>query len=418
MKYKIKLNDAPDKYGLPTDEELEAELNAKKESIRKQREQAVAKEQKEIKERQERESKYAKDLNIIRNAKNIEDMQEIYPDQGKADTIAGELVRAYARLRYRWYNDGDTFFTGYGYTDTCSSPAAFICEHTDLYQDFFDFADPYNLEYGKDPYGRGCYGEFVDPEKMGYSQFIEDLGKNLFNYIKTNKEDLIKPTTDMFDEDGERYFEEYYPRYSWVVEIPYDVREKASTRDIYDYFENLYYGNSYSDIEVTVGYNIQDVQVDNLTEDEYAEALNWNTDQLWDDFRTEYGITEEDEEEDVDLDDCEFKDSDYLESLFKEVYSGADQLSNAYTNSQEKSREEYLRTSIQRLCTISEEEVKNSLKTTQGLYTKKSVSKKLSELSENLKYLSRVARNISSRVKLEVLSEAVSDCSKEISKLK
>lgn len=293
---RIKLNDAPDKYGLPTDEELEAELNTRKESIRKQREQAVAKEQEEIRERQERESNYARDLNIIRNAKDIEDMQEMVPSEGKADTIAGELVRAYARLWYRWYNDGDTFFTGYGYTDTCSASAAFICEHTDLYQDFFDFADPYNLEYGEDPYGRGYYGEFVDPEKMGYSQFIKGLGKDLFDYIKTNAEDLIKPTTDMFDEDGERYFEEYYPRYSWVVEIPYDIREKASTRDIYDYFESLYYENSYSDIEVTVGYNAQDVQVDNLTEDEYAEALNWNTDRLWDDFRTEYGVSEEDEE--------------------------------------------------------------------------------------------------------------------------
>lgn len=39
---------------------------------------------------------------------------ELVPNEGKADTVKGEVVRAINRVLYRWYNDGDKFFYAYG----------------------------------------------------------------------------------------------------------------------------------------------------------------------------------------------------------------------------------------------------------------------------------------------------------------
>lgn len=38
----------------------------------------------------------------------------LVPSTGKADTVAGEIVRAFDRITYRYYNDGDVVDTGYG----------------------------------------------------------------------------------------------------------------------------------------------------------------------------------------------------------------------------------------------------------------------------------------------------------------
>ena len=39
---------------------------------------------------------------------------ELVPSSGKADSVAGELVRATSRIAYRYYNDGDLLGVGYG----------------------------------------------------------------------------------------------------------------------------------------------------------------------------------------------------------------------------------------------------------------------------------------------------------------
>lgn len=288
---KIRLKDAPDKYGM-TEEELEAEYNERRKTLRKQREEARVREDREIKKRRELESKYFEELNIIKNAKNIEDLYLLVPERGKADTLAGELVRAFMRLEYRWYNDGDVFFEGYGYIDTCSAPAAFICKHAggEFGRDFFEFADENNLDYD--------YNGFVDYEGMGYGDFIYNLGKNLFAYIKDNPESLMKPTADMYSEDGVVYFENIVPKHILTVEIPTDLRESVNKHedDIINYFESLFdfMGN------VLVGY--AEVEVEGLELSDYRDALNWDWEQIWDDIRNEYlgGKYDDDFEEDED----------------------------------------------------------------------------------------------------------------------
>ena len=51
--------------------------------------------------------------------------EELVPDEGAAETKAGELVRAVSRIGYRFYNDGDKIGVDYG-NETCNAAARYI----------------------------------------------------------------------------------------------------------------------------------------------------------------------------------------------------------------------------------------------------------------------------------------------------
>lgn len=50
---------------------------------------------------------------------------ELVPAEGKADTVAGEIVRAFNRIGYRNNNDGDHIGVGYG-NETCNAAARYL----------------------------------------------------------------------------------------------------------------------------------------------------------------------------------------------------------------------------------------------------------------------------------------------------
>ena len=51
--------------------------------------------------------------------------EELVPAEGKADTVAGEIVRAINWIAYRNGNDGDRIGVGYG-KETCNPPARYL----------------------------------------------------------------------------------------------------------------------------------------------------------------------------------------------------------------------------------------------------------------------------------------------------
>lgn len=53
---------------------------------------------------------------------------ELVPSSGAANTVAGEIVRASARIGYRYLNDGDKINVGYG-NETCNAPARYLSEN-------------------------------------------------------------------------------------------------------------------------------------------------------------------------------------------------------------------------------------------------------------------------------------------------
>ena len=53
---------------------------------------------------------------------------ELVPATGKADTVAGEIIRAVSRISYRYYSDGDRIGIGYG-KETCNPAARYLIKH-------------------------------------------------------------------------------------------------------------------------------------------------------------------------------------------------------------------------------------------------------------------------------------------------
>ena len=63
---------------------------------------------------------------MTKNAERINKLfEELVPFEGKADSLAGELVRAMTRIGYRFCNDGDMVNIAYG-KETCNPPARFL----------------------------------------------------------------------------------------------------------------------------------------------------------------------------------------------------------------------------------------------------------------------------------------------------
>jgi hypothetical protein len=57
--------------------------------------------------------------------------KELVPPQGPAKTIEGEMVRAIMRIWYRYFNDGDYFFRGYG-KETAGPSASYLKTQTPI----------------------------------------------------------------------------------------------------------------------------------------------------------------------------------------------------------------------------------------------------------------------------------------------
>ena len=71
---------------------------------------------------------------------------------GKADTVAGEIVRAISRIGYRNCNDGDHIGVGYG-RETCNPAARYLmkkCDRavTDVIVEIWGISNDYEYEEG------------------------------------------------------------------------------------------------------------------------------------------------------------------------------------------------------------------------------------------------------------------------------
>ncbi len=106
--------------------------------------------------------------------------EELVPASGKAESLAGELVRAMARIGYRFYNDGDQVGIGYG-RETCNPAARFLIhkgnkEVSDLAASIW-----------------GIYSE------KAYEKLIDLLAGAVADYVEQISELRNMPTDDMWD---------------------------------------------------------------------------------------------------------------------------------------------------------------------------------------------------------------------------
>jgi hypothetical protein len=72
------------------------------------------------------------DANDSKAGKTVDHyFERMVPAMGKAETINGEIIRAVTRIGYRWCNDGDKFFEGYG-CETVGPALAFLTQCSEI----------------------------------------------------------------------------------------------------------------------------------------------------------------------------------------------------------------------------------------------------------------------------------------------
>ena len=239
---------------------------------------------------------------IIDKIKNAEDpieeaFEQLVPSQGKADTVAGEMVRAMMRILYRDYNDGDRFFEGYG-IETCADAVAYLCDvDPDLEDDFAGVAER-NLEGN------------------AYTREIKKISDKVLDYLYANPNLFTENNTaDYQDYDGEGFIEdnEWEPKYDYDCEIPGNVYYHLEKEDIseQDLVWELESWDSLRDTDISVESDY--IQIYGLTRDQYDEIdgrlYDW-LEQYGEDLDSEYGSEDDEEEEEYEEEEEEYEDEE------------------------------------------------------------------------------------------------------------
>ena len=106
--------------------------------------------------------------------------KELVPETGKADSLAGELVRAMSRIAYRFYNDGDMVNIAYG-KETCNPAARFLNAKGN--------AEVSSLT-------AGLWEIFSED---AYEKVMDILCGSVADYVEQNPDLRTQPTEDMWD---------------------------------------------------------------------------------------------------------------------------------------------------------------------------------------------------------------------------
>ena len=121
------------------------------------------------------------DTKMTKNEDRINKLfEELVPTSGKADSLAGELVRATARIGYRFFNDGDMVNQGYG-KETCNPAARFLIAKVN--------AEISSLTV--------ALWEIFSED--AYEKVLDTLEGAVADYIKQNPDLRSQPTKDMWD---------------------------------------------------------------------------------------------------------------------------------------------------------------------------------------------------------------------------
>lgn len=103
---------------------------------------------------------------------------ELVPFEGKCESLAGEIIRAFCRINYRYYNDGDQIGVGYG-NETCNAPARFL---------------EANCNDSIKEVVRSMWNSL-----FGYESKLEILSELILEFIENNPDLKHTETVDMFD---------------------------------------------------------------------------------------------------------------------------------------------------------------------------------------------------------------------------
>lgn len=118
---------------------------------------------------------------MTKNEKRINKLfKELVPETGKANSLAGELIRAMSRIAYRFYNDGDQVGMGYG-KETCNPAARFL------------------MAKGNKRVSSLATAIWGIYDESAYEDLLDILAGAVADYVEKTPALLDKPTDDMWD---------------------------------------------------------------------------------------------------------------------------------------------------------------------------------------------------------------------------
>lgn len=134
-----------------------------------------------------KERKSVKEEEAIPTQKSLEEWyEELVPGQGAADTVEGEIIRAIAKINYRYLNDGDYYNEGYGIET--AGPA-----HSYLTTGNHELASHLKSIFSK--HERSLGPNF----KRGYEDLLDRVRKEIEIYINSRNGKFKPNTEDMLD---------------------------------------------------------------------------------------------------------------------------------------------------------------------------------------------------------------------------
>ncbi len=135
--------------------------------------------------------------------KELEDRNEPLYDKlvagmGKSETVEGEMLRAINRIVYRFYNDGDKYFEGYG-TETAGPAHSFLVN-------------------ANHPLKSAMIKLFDEPSgDNSYERMLKDVLDMILDYIESrqgkytpNSEDMYDYEPEFEDEEDDDDYDDYY----------------------------------------------------------------------------------------------------------------------------------------------------------------------------------------------------------------
>ena len=216
--------------------------------------------------------------------------ETLVPRSGKCDTLAGEIVRAMERILYRYFNDGDRFFSGYG-LETCGGSAEFLADNTDnaIRNTILGIADK-------------------DLDDNAYYKAIISLSNDLVVPYVLNHPELFGMPTEDSREYEPTEIENHIPLYDFDFWVESDVIRDMfddgviDSDDVYNWLDDYIRWNLSSG-EIDSRYRLDgldSIEIVNLTEDDYrtvkSDYHHWIAD--W-----EAGLLEEHPEYDPENDE-------------------------------------------------------------------------------------------------------------------
>lgn len=120
-------------------------------------------------------------MSITKNEERLNTLfEELVPFSGKAESLAGELVRAASRIGYRYFNDGDQLGIGYG-KETCNPAGRFL------------------MKKAPDEIGDLVAALWGTYSESAYEAVLDIMIGRLADYIESHPELRSQPTEDMWD---------------------------------------------------------------------------------------------------------------------------------------------------------------------------------------------------------------------------